>query len=388
MSTGDDFRLCLIGAGLAAAGIADELRETAVSVTVLEKSRGVGGRAATRRNDGCRYDHGANYIKDSDDRTVELLKSLGEDGLVDIEKPVWPFEADGTISESDRPEAHKWTWEAGITQLAKRLFGRTDAEISYQTRVDSLTRAADAWHLTDTDGDKHGPFDAVVLTPPAPQTADLLRATEFTDEIDGEDVDGSETDGGEIDGENIDGREGDGGEPDGEESDNIEAQFGAAAEAVDSVPYRTIRTVVLHYPFEFEKPYYALVNSDYEHDIGWLSRESCKPGHVPDGESLLVAQMAPDWSTATYDDPLEEISGEVAEMVAQLLGDDRLRDPDWVDDQGWRYALPDAAVDTDKTDPLAAHGLYVAGDWVVGEGRAHEALWNGVAVGERIAARL
>ncbi|ESS08931.1 MAG: hypothetical protein A07HN63_01140, partial [uncultured archaeon A07HN63] len=111
--------------------------------------------------------------------------------------------------------------------------------------------------------------------------------------------------------------------------------------------------------FEFERAYYALVNTDYEHDIGWLSRESCKPGHVPDGESLLVAQMAPDWSTATYDDPLEAISGEVAEMVAQLLGDDRLCNPDWVDDQGWRYALPDAAVETAKTDPLAAHELYV-----------------------------
>jgi predicted NAD/FAD-dependent oxidoreductase len=349
MSTDDEGRLCIVGAGLAAAGMADALSEEGISITVLEKSRGVGGRAATRRRNGCRYDHGANYIKDSDERTRELLESLGTDGLVDIDAPVWPFDADGRISESERPEAHKWTWEAGITQLAKRLFGRTDAEIRKETRVDALREDPAGWTISDTDGTTHGPFDAVVLTPPAPQTADLLRATEL---IDGED------------------------------------DLAAATDAVDQVPYRTIRSLLLHYPFEIDRPYYAVVNDDREHDIGWLARESCKPGHVPAGEELLVVQMAPDWSTANYDTALDDAASEVAETAAQLLGDDRLTEPDWIDDQGWRYALPDAGVDSEAVEPLEAHGLYVAGDWVVGEGRAHEALWCGVDVGERLAAAL
>ena len=347
MSTDDESRLCIVGAGLAAAGMADALSDRSVSVTVLEKSRGVGGRAATRRRDGCRYDHGANYIKDSDERTRELLQSLGADGLVDIDAPVWPFDAEGTISESQRPESHKWTWEAGITQLAKRLFDRTDADIRKETRVDTLEEGQSGWTISDTDGATHGPFDAVVLTPPAPQTADLLQATEL---LDGDD------------------------------------DLAAATDAVDQVPYRTIRSLMLHYPFEIDPPYYALVNDDRDHDIGWLARESCKPGHIPDGEELLVVQMAPDWSTANYDMPLDDAASEAAMKAAQLLDDDRLTEPDWVDDQGWRYALPDAGVDSDAVEPLEAHGLYLAGDWVVGEGRAHEALWCGVDVGERLAA--
>jgi predicted NAD/FAD-dependent oxidoreductase len=347
MSTDDESRLCIVGAGLAAAGMADALSDRSVSVTVLEKSRGVGGRAATRRRDGCRYDHGANYIKDSDERTRELLQSLGADGLVDIDAPVWPFDAEGTISESQRPESHKWTWEAGITQLAKRLFDRTNADIRKETRVDTLEEGQSGWTISDTDGATHGPFDAVVLTPPAPQTADLLQATEL---LDGDD------------------------------------DLAAATDAVDQVPYRTIRSLMLHYPFEIDPPYYALVNDDRDHDIGWLARESCKPGHIPDGEELLVVQMAPDWSTANYDMPLDDAASEAAMKAAQLLDDDRLTEPDWVDDQGWRYALPDAGVDSDAVEPLEAHGLYLAGDWVVGEGRAHEALWCGVDVGERLAA--
>ena len=347
MSTDDESRLCIVGAGLAAAGMADALSDRSVSVTVLEKSRGVGGRAATRRRDGCRYDHGANYIKDSDERTRELLQSLGADGLVDIDAPVWPFDAEGTISESQRPESHKWTWEAGITQLAKRLFDRTDADIRKETRVDTLEEGQSGWTISDTDGATHGPFDAVVLTPPAPQTADLLQATEL---LDGDD------------------------------------DLAAATDAVDQVPYRTIRSLMLHYPFEIDPPYYALVNDDRDHDIGWLARESCKPGHIPAGEELLVVQMAPDWSTANYDMPLDDAASEAAMKAAQLLDDDRLTEPDWVDDQGWRYALPDAGVDSDAVEPLETHGLYLAGDWVVGEGRAHEALWCGVDVGERLAA--
>ena len=347
MSTDDESRLCIVGAGLAAAGMADALSDRSVSVTVLEKSRGVGGRAATRRRDGCRYDHGANYIKDSDERTRELLQSLRADGLVDIDAPVWPFDAEGTISESQRPESHKWTWEAGITQLAKRLFDRTDADIRKETRVDTLEEGQSGWTISDTDGATHGPFDAVVLTPPAPQTADLLQATEL---LDGDD------------------------------------DLAAATDAVDQVPYRTIRSLMLHYPFEIDPPYYALVNDDRNHDIGWLARESCKPGHIPAGEELLVVQMAPDWSTANYDMPLDDAASEAAVKAAQLLDDDRLTEPDWVDDQGWRYALPDAGVDSDAVEPLEAHGLYLAGDWVVGEGRAHEALWCGVDVGERLAA--
>ena len=347
MSTDDESRLCIVGAGLAAAGMADALSDRSVSVTVLEKSRGVGGRAATRRRDGCRYDHGANYIKDSDERTRELLQSLGADGLVDIDAPVWPFDAEGTISESQRPESHKWTWEAGITQLAKRLFDRTNADIRKETRVDTLEEGQSGWTISDTDGATHGPFDAVVLTPPAPQTADLLQATEL---LDGDD------------------------------------DLAAATDAVDQVPYRTIRSLMLHYPFEIDPPYYALVNDDRDHDIGWLARESCKPGHIPDGEELLVVQMAPDWSTANDEMPLDDAASEAAMKAAQLLDDDRLTEPDWVDDQGWRYALPDTGVDSDAVEPLETHGLYLAGDWVVGEGRAHEALWCGVDVGERLAA--
>jgi hypothetical protein len=348
--------VCIVGAGLAGVGIAYRLREEPVDVTILEKSRGVGGRAATRRRNGCRYDHGANYIKDSDGRTNDLVRELGAEGLVDIDEPVWTFDASGEISPGDRQETHKWSWTEGITQFAKRLLKEADATVHKATRVDGLYKDADGWTLSDTGGNDHGPFEQVVLTPPAPQTAELLASTTVDDDV----VDGAAS------------------------AATATETLAKATDAVREVPFRTVRTLVLQYPFEIDRPYYALVNTDREHPVGWLARESCKDGHVPDGESLLIVQMAPDWSTTHYDDALDSAADEVAGMVADLLDDDRLVEPGWVDDQGWRYAQPNAGLDGEAVSDLRVEGLYVAGDWLVGEGRAHKAFWNGVDVGEAI----
>ena len=339
----EPLRVGIVGAGAAGAAAADALDDAGATVTILEKSGGVCGRAATRRRDGCRYDHGANYIKDADEWTASLIPELGTDGLADIAEPVWTFGADGEVAEGRDSDAKKWTWTEGMTQLAKRLLARTDTTVHHRTRVASIERTGETWRLTDTDGGDHGPFDALLLTPPAPQTADLLQATTWDDD-----------------------------------------RLDPLVDAVDAVPYRTIRTLVLHYPFRESYPWYALVNTDKEHAVGWLSREECKPGHVPDGESLLIVQMSPSWSETHYDDPLDDAAVAAADHAASLLDDDRYRDPDWVDDQGWRYALPDEAAADEPLRAAEPAGLYAAGDWVAGEGRVAAALRSGHAVGERI----
>lgn len=148
--------------------------------------------------------------------------------------------------------------------------------------------------------------------------------------------------------------------------------------------FRTTSTVVLHYPFELDPPYYALVNTDKEHDISWLSREECKPGHVPDGESLLIAQMSPEWSNTRYNESSEVIADETADLTAGLLDDDRLAAPDWTDSRGWRLAQPDSKPDGEPLSRAENHGLFFAGDWVEGEGRVHLALRSGLDIGGRI----
>ncbi|PSQ16122.1 NAD/FAD-dependent oxidoreductase [Halobacteriales archaeon QS_8_69_26] len=341
------------GAGAAAATFVLDGAVPDADVTVLEKSGGVCGRAATRRRGPVTYDYGANYVKSEDPRVTELLTgTLDDEGLVDVTEPVYTFDAAGEVSPGRDADEHKWTYREGLTQIAKRLFARTDATVHRRTRVERIVRdPADGggstdgfWRLVDDEGDEWGPFDALVLNPPAPQTAELLRTADWDADLREE-----------------------------------------VADAAGAVDYRTIWTAVLHYPAEFDRPYYALVNPGKDHEVGWIAREECKPGHVPDGESLLVVQAAPEWSVDHYDDPPDENVRELAALTADVMDDPRIEDPDWTDHQGWRYALPEAGIDRGVVASARDHGLYLVGDWVAGEARLHAALRNGLETGERMA---
>jgi renalase len=335
----------VIGAGAASAAATHVLDGALpeAEITILEKSGGVCGRAATRRRDAVTYDYGANYVKDGDDRVVDLLtETLSTDGLVTVEGPIHVFDEDGTVSEGRENDHRKWTYRSGLTQVAKRLFAGTDAAVHRQTRVEQIKRD-DGWRLVDDAGDTWGPFDALLCSPPAPQTATLLREADWSAPL----------------------------------RDSL-------VDAIAGVEYRTIWTAVLGYEESLSVPYYALVNPGKDHEVGWIAREECKPGHVPDGESVLVVQANHDWSVDHLDDPPAEIVDALADLTADVIGERWLADPAWSDHQRWRYAIPEEGVASGPVDSARDYGLYLLGDWVAGEGRLHAALRNGLDTGEQV----
>lgn len=339
--------VAIIGAGVASAGAALALdgHRPDATVTVLEQSGRIGGRAATRQRNGRTYDYGANYLKGADERVNRLITDeIDAGGLVTIDEPIYAFDQEGTISEGRPTTETMWTYSDGIAELARRLFAETPASVSLDTRIERIRRSGARWHLTDASGGEWGPFDVVLCTPPAPETAALLGDAEWESPA-----------------------------------------RGRLATAAESAPYRHIWSGVLGYEIELERPYYALVNTDKRHDVGWLSREECKPGHVPDGESVLIVQANDAWSERHRErDPDESLSN-LARIVADLLEDARLEEPAWTDHHYWRYAQPEHPIESDS--PLAdeAAGFYCLGDWVAGQARLHAALRNGLATGRQVA---
>jgi predicted NAD/FAD-dependent oxidoreductase len=330
------------GAGAAAATYVVDRAPSDIAVTIFEKSRGVCGRAAARRRNGIVYDYGANYLKDPGGRVRTLVTNALSGGLVEIEGPIWTFDADGTISEASGQDERRWTYTDGITRLAKHLLGRTEAAVRHETRITDLHHE-DGWVLSDAGGREHGPFDALLVNPPAPQTATLLQETGV-------------------------------------------AAADRLGQAAAEVSYQTVWTAILGYEFELDVPYYALANADGAHPISWIGREECKPGHVPEGKSVLIVQAHPEWSSERYDAPPDDNLSVLAEATADLIGDPRLADPAWTDHQGWKYALVENGVRDDVLAPAAASGLHVTGDWVAGKARLHAAVRNGLETGEALRA--
>ena len=359
-------RLAIVGAG--PAGLAAAHALPGHSVTVFEKSRGVSGRAATRWRDApgpagepfrWRYDHGAQYLSpDADSPSARLVRDrLPSDGLVDIEGGVWPFDDAGALhpEQARSDPGPRWTYRDGIADLGRRLRDATPGlDLRQQARVARLQRDDGAWTVETDDGARHTGFDAVLLTPPAPQTADLLRASALG-----------------------------------------LANGPALIGALGAARYRSQFTVVWAFDHQIERPadVYALVNRPGDgdghggggHAVAWLAVESDKPNRAPAGATLLIAQMAPAWTQAHYDADRADVVAAAAEAVGTVWG--ALPAPLWTDTQRWRYALPDETADADALAAAGEHGLVFAGDFTASKGRVHLALEEGLAAAERVRQR-
>jgi predicted NAD/FAD-dependent oxidoreductase len=341
-------RIAIVGAGVAGLAAALRLTEAGEAVVVYEKSRGLSGRAATRTKEGCRYDFGANYFKVGCNEVAKLVfETLPTDGLTRIVGDILAFNRDGKVSPADpeRNAGARWTYRDGISTLGKRLAAKGGFTIANEVCVTRLKRAGGCWQLEDGAGKPLGDFDRVLLTSPAPQAADLLEASDFPSPV----------------------------------------RMGVVA-GLRRAEYWRQFSVVLSFPEAISLPgnAYALINEDRDHDLAWVSLENRKADRVPAGQSLFVLQLSPRWSERHYEDAPASIVSFATAQLRSLLGED-LPAPAWSDLQRWRYAHPRTAADASALREGASHGLFFAGDCLVGRGRVEEAILTGFAAASEMA---
>ncbi len=165
-------RAAVIGAGVSGLICARTLLDHGVEVTVFEKSRGVGGRMATRRTvEGPRFDHGAQYFTVRDERFERYVKSWTQDGIVA------PWEGRICSLIDGRPQwkentTPRFVGVPGMSSICRHL--AADLNIQFSTQVNAPERRENTWNICDVDGRHLGEFDYVISSAPAPQSAELL----------------------------------------------------------------------------------------------------------------------------------------------------------------------------------------------------------------------
>lgn len=300
---------------------ASRLVAAGFSVKVFEKSRGIGGRIATRRTaDGLQFDHGAQYFTATtpafQDFTLEARRAGNLEGWL----------PDG------RPEKVRGDWLVG--QPAMNAFLKPAAErlnVELGTQVSDILPSQGGWALSFHGHRSAEVFDAVIVTAPAPQAQALTTASQLLQK---------------------------------------------RLDAVEVAPCWALMVAAegpeMAGPSVFEAPH---------PDIAWMARNASKPGRDRSPETWIV-HASTSWSIRHLEAQPEDAAAYLRQIAVPLAG---LRDDMVVHAAAhrWRYARPlkpaGAPFLSDETGTLLA-----AGDWCLGA-RVENAFESGRAAAGFIA---
>jgi renalase len=317
----------IVGAGISGLSCARTLKSHGVEAVVFEKSRGIGGRAATRRIYRFIFDAGATSIAPRGLAIEQVLRNELDTGdLVAIEKRIDTHEGLRVSMGDSRHLTPRFNYTQGINTFAKLL--AEDLIVHREVTIESIEKVGEGYRM---NGEA---FEAVVLTPPIPQSGLLLWGLQ-------ED------------------------------------------RPLANASYRSCLSVLLGYSEPIpELPYWALLDLEQRHPLNWLSLESGKcPGRAPDGHSAFVAQLGPRFSLEHYDRPNSELVTTVAGFLVQLYGE-AFRHPLVSDVKRWKYSQPDTIADFDAVNPTGST-LIVASDGVYG-GHIESAFQAGFLAANRL----
>ena len=274
-------RVAIVGAGLAGLTLARALDGRA-AVRVFDKSRGLGGRLATRRCGAYQFDHGAQFFTARSDEFQAFLAPCLEQGAV----ARW----DAEFVELDGAHiGHRRSWADGpphyvgvpaMNALPKAIAAGLDVVL--ETRVAGVTRDGGQWQLQATDGGELGAFDWLVLAVPAPQAHELF--------------------------------------PD---SENF----------VPDPPMTACFSLLLGFNAPLAIDWQAAFVGGA--DISWISLDGSKPGR-PEATSVVV-HSTNRWADANIDAGHERVVAHLAAELGRVAGIDAARAAH-VDLHRWRYA--------------------------------------------------
>lgn len=313
-------RVAVVGAGLAGLAAAREVTALGHEATVFEKSRGLGGRLAARRAGETVLDHGSPVVTAPAGTALrDLVDALDPGDRVDL--------ADGIA------------FAAGATRLPKLMAAALDVRLG--VRLAALRAAAGGIELGDEQGNTHGLVDAVVVSAPAPQAADLLERS---------------------------------------------PEAGERVAALRAVGYAPAVMVLLG--LRLDPDALRPVAAGAGGPIAEVRAESVKGRPPVDGVEPVVVRLDERASADLLDESDEAVLASVLPALGAVMGA-AAAEPAWAQVKRWRYAVPTGRADAGAVNPPGVR-ILVAGDALTGAGFAsgdhHRVYESGVLAARRLCA--
>ena len=348
--------VAIVGAGVAGLVAARTLTDHGFAVRVFEKSRGVGGRLASRRIDPgpCQtdsdwphpgaatigldsFDHGTQYFTARDPRFMRLVQSWQHDGIVEpwLGRIV-EIDAAGHIAGEKRGTV-RYVGVPAMNSLAKHLANGLD--VVTETRIGPLERTPEErWKVADESGIGQGEFDVVIVNAPPPQAEAVI------------------------------------------------GQHSVLSERVARIKFLPCWSVMLRARPERSPDFDAAFVNDGP--LSWIARNDRKPGRGsglerPDhaagrsGMQDWVLHARPEWSETHLESAPEEAATRLLAAFESAAGI-RVGEPLHIVGHRWRFARPANPLPEDCLwDPTV--GLGACGDWCGGP-RLEGAFLSGAAI--------